>query len=80
MCVSGACEGVTCADLWERQLYWWLCRLASSTFSSVSTWPKRSVSWVSLQITQACVGVGPGKNLMAVQSHSLPCFSPVEGT
>lgn len=42
---------VTWGDLWDLQLYWWLWRLASSTFSSVSTWPKRRVSWVSLQIT-----------------------------
>lgn len=45
------CACVTWGDLWDLQLYWWLWRLASSTFSSVSTWPKRRVSWVSLQIT-----------------------------
>lgn len=47
-CVS---ECATWGDLCDLQLYWWLWRLASSTFSSVSTWPKRRVSWVSLHIT-----------------------------
>ena len=50
-CLSG-CFSNTCGDLWERQLYWCLQRLASRIFSSVSTWPNRSVSCVSLQITK----------------------------
>lgn len=45
-------SGCTCGDLWERQQYWWLWRLASTMFSSVSTWPNRSVSCVSLQTTK----------------------------